>query len=168
MCGQRSRSILLVVALVLLSVPPLYSESPKEIILNSLEECKINLILIQQQISNSQKTIQDLQNLIDDLQQQLQNSKQENEQMLLQLQLSNEASQNEINNIKQQLEQSRILLQQQLQDLEKQTRLSKELSTQLAQLNLSYTLCRNSAWIFGGISIILGGYIVGDKVLNWW
>jgi hypothetical protein len=52
--------------------------------------------------------------------------------------------------------------------LAKQEQLYKESLKDLNKLKLSLSLYRKAVYILGGVTLALGGYIVGDRVLNWW
>ena len=149
----KSKAILLSALFACLSVVPLHSQSSKDTAINLLSECQVNLLKVKLEISESQKKIASLQSLIDNLNQQLTDSKNN--------------SQIAIDNLKKQLAESENLLTKQREDLKAQETELTRLSQELKQLKALFKLSRSLVYIAGGIAVGEGIYIFGH-FNGWW
>jgi len=149
----KSKAILLSVLFVCLSVALLSGQSAKDTMIESLTTYQIKLQSVQKQIRESKQKITDSQTLIDNLQAQLTDSKNN--------------SQIAIDALKKQLTESNDLLTKQRANLMEQETTFNQLSTDLKKLNASYVASHKLNYILGGLSIIMGGYIGGHIAGLW-
>jgi predicted RNase H-like nuclease (RuvC/YqgF family) len=160
--------ILFALVLGLFWVPSLYSQSVKDDIIVRLTGYQLILSQAQFSIQNYSNQISEYSKQIQDYQIQLENYKKE-------LVDSSSKSETEIQSIKGNLKKleidlalSKQDLEQSQRDLAKQERLYKESLTELNKLKASLTLYHNVVIVSESIVVILGGYLVGNKVLHWW
>ena len=129
------------------------TSSPKDSLINDITQYQTNLLQVKasiliykQQILNSNQTIADLQ-------QQLNDSKNKSTQTIADL--------------TKQLTDSKALLVKQQKDLDNLQKTFNQLSTDLKALKVSYELSRNTTNILVVALVAVGGY-EGGRALKWW
>lgn len=141
----------LVSALLLVSQDA--TSSPKDSLINGITQYQTNLLLVKASITTYKQQILNSNQTIADLQQQLNDSKSKSTQIIADLTL--------------QLTDSKALLAKQQKDLEQLQKIFNQLSTDLKALKISYEVSRNTTKILAIALIAVGGY-EGGRALKWW
>ena len=153
MCGRKSILFLLLSVLAVFSVAGQSTPSPKQVILENLLDYQILLEQVKFSIEHSKQTIALLEQQILTLNDQLETS--------------NFSSNAIINNLKLKLQESERLLAISQATLLDQQAQFKMLSMDLARLQRSSKLFRNTTFVLGGVVLVFVAKETGH-ILKWW